>query len=148
MFVIGILVVLSVTAVIVMATRSRRGITVTVWIVGGAYAIFGFAVAVFLFVHDEQLWLAALACALAAAAGPAVHRSRPVLAAGSLMAGAFVIAAGPGVVVAGLVAWGENSLTTVLVAGLVATLIVFVPALLTGVALIRGPRRSVEEARL
>jgi hypothetical protein len=147
MFVIGILVLLTATGVIALARRSPRGITVTVWIVGGAYAIFGVGTGVVLFAHGGALGLAALSSGLAAATGVVIHRRRPMLGAGSLMAGGFAIAAGIGLVSAGLTAWGDSSTRTVIVAGLVAALIAFAPALLTGVALIRGPKRPLEEAR-
>jgi hypothetical protein len=148
MVVIGILVVFTASAVVALAKRSPRGISVAVWIVGGAYAVFALGVAAVLLAHGDEFGLAALAAGLAVATGAIVHRSRPVLGAGSLMAGAFVVAAGIGFVAAGLAAWGEDSLTTVIVAGLIAALIAFVPGLLTGVALIRGPRPSLEEAPL
>jgi hypothetical protein len=155
MFFIGILVLLTVAAIVALAKRSPRGITVAVWVVGSTYAIVGFGITAALLAHGIQpflrltaLGLPGLACGLAAATATLVHRRHPVLAAGLLMAGAFVIAAGVGFLAAGLAAWGGDSVNGVVVVGVVATLIAFGPALLTGVALIRGPKVPLAEARL
>jgi hypothetical protein len=86
--------------------------------------------------------LAAFACALAVVTGTLVHRSHPAIAAGLLTAGASVIAIGYGLLLADLaIGFGGAPLSTAVVILLVAALIIPAPALLTGVALIRGPRR-------
>lgn len=125
------LIALTVIAAIALAERSARSITVAVWIVGSAYAILDFGIVARLLSHGRPDELIALACGLAVAAGMLVHRRRPVLAAGLLMAGALGLAAG----------FGGAPLSTAIAILLVAALIGPAPALLTGGALIRGPRR-------
>ena len=106
-----------------------------VWIVGSAYAILGSGIAVAVSSPGHH-WLASipLGGALAVATGALVHRSRPVLGAGLLMAGAFVIA----LVVGLLVNIFTASPGQLIFDWLVVTLIASGPALLTGSALIRG----------
>ena len=111
-----------------------------VWIVGSAYAILGSGFAVALLSRDHH-WQASipLGGTLAVATGALVHRSRPVLGAGLLMAGAFVIALVVGLLV---IAFGEDIFTAspdqLIFDWLVVTLIASGPASGTGSALIRG----------
>src|SRR5262249_37357121 len=111
MVVIGI-VVLTVIAVFALAKRSRRGITATVWIVGGAYALLAFGLAAQLILHGSEFGLAALGSGLAATTGILVHRSRPAIGAGLLMVGGLVLAGGIGLVISGLSLWGNPSVST------------------------------------
>ena len=111
-----------------------------VWIVGSAYAILGSGFAVALLSRDHH-WQASipLGGTLAVATGALVHRSRPVLGAGLLMAGAFVIGLVAGSwVIATRVDWFTSSSGALIFYWLVVTLIASGPALLTGSALIRG----------
>ena len=117
-----------------------------VWMVGSAYAILGSGIAVAVLSRGHywpsrgHYWQRSipLGGALAVATGALVHRSRPVLGAGLLMAGAFAIA----LVAVGLLVIAVDPFTVspgaAITYWLVVTLIASGPAFGTGSALIRG----------
>jgi len=119
---------------------------IAAWIVGTAYVALSSAIAVTLLRRDSAdtahtIGWCLLACALAIAIGVLVHHRFPRLGAGLLMSGALVLAAGAGLVAAFLAAWSEPAGAVMVAWGLFAALLVASPALLTGVAVIRGRSR-------
>jgi len=117
-----------------------------VWFVGVAYVLLGSYLGLVAFAPGEAVathaagWVA-LPGVPAVVIAMLVCRSRPVLGAGLLMAGATVIAAGGGLFVALIAGWSSNSWAQGAAWGVGAALAIASPGLLTGRGLIRGRRR-------
>lgn len=116
---------------------------IAAWVVGAAYVVVSSALGAGFLGSDNSDtahttgWIT-VGCAVVVAFGTLVHRRHPLFGAALLMTGASVLAAGAGLVVAFFTAWSGPGGATVAAWGIGAALLVASPALLTGLAVIRG----------